>query len=62
MITIKKPHIEIRNQNYYLISEISCDTENITGEIWYKATEEYADYLVDEVADAFVDISSKVEF
>jgi hypothetical protein len=54
MITIKKPHIEIRNQNYYLISEISCDTENITGEIWYKATEEYADYLVDEVADAFV--------
>ncbi len=54
MITIKKPYIENRNQSYYLISEISSTVENITKEIWYRTTEEYADYLVEEVADAFV--------
>ena len=54
MITIKKPYIEIRNKCYYLISEISCNSKNINKEIWYRTTEEYADYLVDEVADAFI--------
>ena len=54
MITIKKPHIETRNNGYYVISEICSTTENINKEIWYRTTEEYADYLVDEVADAFV--------
>ena len=54
MITIKRPHIENRNSSYYVITEISSTTENISKEIWYRTTEEYADYLVDEVADAFV--------
>ena len=54
MIIIKKPHIEIRDESYVLISKICSTKENINEEIWYKTTKEYAEFLVDEVADAFV--------
>ena len=56
MITIKRPHIENRNSSYYVITEISSTTENISKEIWYRTTEEYADYQWKRPVEASVSI------
>ena len=54
MIRIEKPRIENRSGIIYLISTICSEIENVKEDVWYRTTEEWGDYLNDEVADAFV--------
>lgn len=54
MIVISKPQIVQQRTGTYLISTICSEKENIKYEVWYRTTVEWAQYLTDEVADAFV--------
>lgn len=54
MIVIRKPQIVQQGGDTYLLSTICSEKENIKHEVWYRTTEEWAQYLTDEVADAFV--------
>ncbi len=54
MIRISKPQLSERGGYFYLTSTIISESENVSQEIWYRTTEEWAQYLTDEVADAFV--------
>lgn len=54
MIRISKPRIELRGGVNYLYSTICSETEGVSHEVWYRTTDEWSQYLTDEVADAFV--------
>lgn len=54
MIKITQPIIEKRKDGMYLTSTFVDENANKSTEIWYRTTDEYAPYLNDESADAFV--------
>ena len=54
MIRIGNPFIEEREGRVYLVSNIEDEGDNIFQELWFSVEKNYGEYLVPEVADAFV--------
>lgn len=54
MITINQPYIEKKNGQSFLVSHIVDEEQHIEKDVFYSVPEEYGNYLVEEVADAFV--------
>lgn len=54
MITIEHPYIEHRGNESFLCADIHDESRNMTLKTWYSVESNYAEYLTDERADAFV--------
>jgi len=51
---INKPYVEVRNDHTFLISLIKNEVTNVEEEFYFSVSNAYAEYLCDEIADAFV--------
>ena len=56
MITIGKPRIEKKGNEFYLSSEIYDENRKQRFDIWYSVSEEYGEYLCDDRADAYISL------
>lgn len=54
MIYISKPHIEIRGNKAFLVSNLKDEVRQLDTEMWYSVDIEFKDYLCDDYADAFL--------
>lgn len=54
MIHISQPHLEYRNSNAFLVSDVRDEKRSLETELWFSVDKEYGRYLCDNNADSFL--------